>query len=101
MTDFQYIKLNKKDNELHVSLKGEYVLSQIKEVYEEFLSLVESTEQKIFISLRDLQSLDLTGIQLLVSFKKTMLEKNKEIIVDDNYPKEVKELLLVAGYSNI
>ena len=72
MESTQYINILKQENdEIHISLKGEFVLTQIKRVYEELQAVTNVIEKKVFITLKEMKSLDLTGIQLIHSLKKS------------------------------
>lgn len=93
--------LKQEKDELHLSLKGEFILTQIKGVYEEFQKLSKVSENKIFITLKEMKSLDLTGIQLIIGLKKILELNNKQVSLELIYPKDVETLLTISGFSTL
>ncbi len=102
MEKSKYIRVVKqKHDELHIALTGELTLFQIKEIYQEAQNLLKNAENNFFITLKDTKSLDLTGIQLIISLKKTLEAMDKKVSVNVEYPEEVKDLLIISGFSEL
>ena len=102
MESSQYIEvLTQENEELHLSLKGEFILIHIKSVYEDFQKLSKVSEKKIFITLKEMKSIDLTGIQLIIGLKKTLESNNKQVSLELIYPKDVETLLTISGFSTL
>lgn len=102
MKSSKYIKVVKQENdEFHIALTDEFTLVQIKEIYQEVQKLGKNPEKKFFITLKEMKSLDLTGIQLIISLKKTLESMDKIVNIDLEYPEEVKDLLIISGFSEL
>jgi anti-anti-sigma factor len=67
-----------------------FTINQIRTIYQTLLDEFNSSS-KLLIDLRNVDEIDLSGLQLLVSLKKSCLEKNKEF-----YIKNLKEELLYS-----
>lgn len=99
MESSKHIGVLKQDhNEIHLAFRGEFIITHIKRVYEEFQELMNVSEKNVFITLKEIKSLDLTGVQLIVALKKTLESIGKQVILELVYPKEVENLLKINGF---
>ena len=61
-----------KDNQGVIEIKGNLVASAIEDAFSALDALMESSSQDIVIDLSQVEDIDISGLQLLYSLKKTL-----------------------------
>lgn len=91
--------INDPDNQdkLHIIFSGELTISNTPDFKELIMQRVNSTKA-LTITTREVESIDLSFYQLLLSIKKTLQEQEKTVNLNLSLPAEEKELMMQAGF---
>ncbi|MFW5799481.1 MAG: STAS domain-containing protein [Spirochaetota bacterium] len=87
------MKIDNTDNDIY-KISGEISIFNISEFYDSLKKLVN--KNKVYLDLSEVSSIDTSGVQVILSFKKTGIKYKKDfrIIKPSN---EVKKTLKILG----
>ena len=86
-----------KSGSQHLTLTGDICVSFIEKIKSR-IDAIKLIQDKIVIELKDITSIDLSAVQLLYSFKKTVEKSGKKVIINSDLPASFKETLSNAGF---
>lgn len=81
-------------------IEGELTLNTIEETLAEVKAIVDE-HQNLLIELRQIDNLDLTGVQLLYAIKKTAEASKKTINYSIELPDELSTIINHAGFNDL
>jgi len=94
------IKTKRKADKLTLKFSGSLVINSIEEITNEVKEKMD-TGRSIHVYIANPENIDLTFIQLVMSIRKTCINKNIEFTVSAKIKEDLKLLLTNAGFSNI
>ncbi|MCK5823175.1 MAG: STAS domain-containing protein [Bacteroidales bacterium] len=101
MSDFKLIQNSDKKNKIsNIEIQGNLTIKNSDSLKKK---LIESEEKynELNITLKDIEKIDVSAIQLFYSLKKNCNEKNKKIIFNTHFSDEISELLKHSGLDKI
>lgn len=90
----------KSKNSSQILLTGSLVLGEVENVLEKLKVAVEKYS-KIELQLRSIDEIDMSGVQLIIAFKKKMNKLNKTVSIVIELSEEKEKLLERAGLSEL
>ena len=91
-------KTDKKTKTQHLQLEGDMGISYIEKIKSKIDSInIELNE--VIIELKNIYSFDLSTVQLVLSLKKTLVEKGKNVKIVSDMPEDIIPLLKNAGFN--
>ncbi len=97
---FNMNKPQKGDKLVRLHVGGSLDVNNLAELTEKLVS-IEKEFSEFEMNLNDVTKFDLATIQMLLAFKKTCEQHNKEIKFKIDLPKETAELVENTGFSSI
>jgi ABC-type transporter Mla MlaB component len=92
-----HTRYDKKSNTQVLLLEGEFGLKYIDRIKSRIDS-INFDSNKITIELKDINSIDLSTIQLVYSLKKTLCDKGKMVKIVSEIPEDIIPLIRNAGF---
>lgn len=87
----------KKEEQVSIRLEGDLTIRNMEALKEKLAPLTEQAE-KLSMEVRNVESMDLSFIQLIQSLSQSMTANGKGLSVSLSLQKEVKELLEKTGF---
>lgn len=81
-------------------IKNELTINNISEVKQEIAPLISNYEH-FSLSLREIENIDLSAVQLLYSLRQTLEKKGKGIELDLQLPDELRSIVENAGFKDL
>ncbi len=100
MTENFNIDYKKNNGELAIVFSGQLTISSVKKMTESLKANIDHPE-KVLISVKDVENLDLTFIQLIQSIKNCGRKNGYEVAVSMKLPEDLSSLLVNAGFGNL
>jgi len=89
-------EINQTANQLTIVFEGNLDLKNINNIKDELIS-VYSSNNNLLLKITNVQTIDLSFIQLLISLKKELLTSKKECSIELNLNDELNNLLSNSG----
>jgi ABC-type transporter Mla MlaB component len=100
MTENFNIDYKKNNGELTIVFSGQLTISSVKKITESLKANIENPE-KVLISVKDVENLDLTFVQLIQSIKNSGKKNGYEVSVSMKLPEDLSSLLVNGGFGNL
>ncbi len=81
-----------------ITIKKELSINNLAEMKEKFKKAINE-HQQIDIILKKIDYIDLPGLQLLVSARKTVINKGKKITFSFDFSKEMQDIFNNSGFN--
>lgn len=85
------------DNQGKIVLKGNLVVSNIESIHSEIESVLEESSRNIILDLTQVEEIDIAGLQLLYSLKKTFEGDGSLHIEALN--QTVRDIIVLSGFN--
>jgi ABC-type transporter Mla MlaB component len=92
-----HTRFDKKSNTQVLLLEGEFGLKYIDRIKSRIDS-INFDSSKIVIELKDINSIDLSTVQLVYSLKKTLCDKGKTVNIVSEIPEDIIPIIRNAGF---
>jgi len=79
-----------------ISVEKEANIATEEEFYDKTKGIIDNYDY-FYIKLKDIESFDISFLQLMISFKNTIEKMNKEIEFDLNSPENIETILTNSG----
>lgn len=83
-----------------IHLIGELSINTVNELKNELLQSFEMFNSFEFVC-KKVQSIDLSSIQVIFSFKQLCGLQSKEVVINDDFPEDVRQLVIHSGFQDI
>ena len=101
MSDFKLIQTSdKKNNAVNLQILGNLTIKNSDSLKKKLIES-ENKYNELNITLKDIERIDISVMQLFYSLKKICYEKNKKIIFSTHFSDEISELLKHSGLDKI
>lgn len=100
MTENFNIDYKKNNGELAIVFSGQLTISSVKKMTESLKANIDHP-QKVLISTKDVENLDLTFIQLIQSIKNSGKKNGYEVALSIKLPEDLSALLVNAGFGSL
>ena len=100
MTDSFNIDYKKNNGEYAIVFSGQLTISSIFKMTENVKANIDHPT-KVHISVKDVENLDLTFIQLIQSIKNSGKKNGYEVSVSMKLPEDLSSLLVNAGFGSL
>lgn len=101
MADFKITQnINKKTNISNIEIQGNLTINNSESIKKKLIEAINNFNE-LNITLKDIEKIDVSAIQLFYSLKKICNEKNKKIIFNTRFSDEISELLKHSGLDKI
>lgn len=87
-----------KEKKADVLLQGELSIYNAEEIKKKLISAVNK-HKNINVTLKNIENLDLAGIQLLYSCSKTCSKLNKKVTFNIELPRDIETIIENSGFS--
>ena len=94
------IDYKRNNNELNMTFTGQLTINSIKKITESVKSQI-ADQAVINITVKDVDNIDLTFIQLLHSIKNSGKKKGFGVNLSMTLPEDLKSLIINAGFGNL
>lgn len=91
------ITIEKDGNKTILILSGELTIESASELKNAFVQILENTDH-VFLDLKNVTEIDLSGLQLLCSAHRTSLHLKKSLGLADGYPQALSRAVEESGY---
>jgi anti-anti-sigma regulatory factor len=95
--DLQFHENKTDPTALSVQLSGELTLESVAGIKDEFLKK-SSSKQNLELLITDVEEMDLSFYQFLLSISKTLIKQKKNIKIQLSLPAELEELFRKSGF---
>jgi ABC-type transporter Mla MlaB component len=92
------IKTSRKGNNVSLSLTGNLTLENISAIYDD-LKKINLSSEKLTVKISEVESIDLTMLQLLYSMKKQ--HGTGKLVLETEVPDDLKILLDKTGFTDL
>ncbi|RLD57152.1 MAG: hypothetical protein DRJ01_14225 [Bacteroidetes bacterium] len=101
MTDFKITqKINKQSGIANIEIQGSLTIENCDSIKNKFIKAYNNFNE-LNITLKNIDKIDLTTIQLLYSIAKPDNNTNKKITFNTDFPEQIINLLKTTGLNNI
>lgn len=100
MTENFNIDYKKNNGELAIVFSGQLTISSIKKMTDSVKANIDNPE-KVIISTKDVENLDLTFIQLIHSIKNSGKKNGYPVSISIKLPEDLSSLLVNAGFGSL
>ncbi|MBE9468751.1 MAG: STAS domain-containing protein [Bacteroidetes bacterium] len=101
MPDFKLIKkTNKKNKSVNIQLQGNLTINNSNNIKNELIEALDNFNE-LTIAIKDVDAIDISVVQLIVSLNQTCKKKNKKINLSTCFSNETTELLEHSGLNII
>lgn len=100
MTENFNIDYKKNNGELAIVFSGQLTISSIKKMTQSLKTHIDNPE-KVSITTKDVENLDLTFIQLIQSIKNSGKKNGYQVSVSIKLPEDLSSLMVNAGFGSL